>query len=236
MSDLHGFSQTFLRAMNKVAIGTGWSWINKSRLPVVERSAAGLPPFPASLEKADIRTIFFVIQCKDKQEKLLAYYDDHLRNFAPKTQYPLLLKAYENYKNGTVPMPHLCIRNFALNSCLHWLFSQQGERPWKWLAPVPIRRTSSESPLTIQTTGCLSPPKGVGFPECLEVAQAMRSTEETSEIMSPERVKKAFNEPDALVIDVDLLSIIFKEYLDTLDWDLFLCECKRIYPKYFGGE
>ncbi|WP_196221482.1 hypothetical protein, partial [Sansalvadorimonas verongulae] len=112
---------------------------------------------------------------------------------------------------------------------------QQGERPWKWLAPVPSR-PSFESPLTIETTGCLPPPKGVGFPERLEVAQAMRSQGETSEIMSPERVKKAFNEPDALVIDVDLLSIIFKEYLDTLDWGLFLCECKRIYPKYVVGE
>ncbi|WP_230459982.1 hypothetical protein, partial [Sansalvadorimonas verongulae] len=93
VSDVHGFSQTFLRAMNKVAIRTGWSWINKGRLPVVERSAAGLPPFPVSLEKTDIRTIFFVIQCKDKQEKLEASYDDYLRNFASVTQYPLLLKA-----------------------------------------------------------------------------------------------------------------------------------------------
>ena len=40
--------------------------------------------------------------------------------------------------------------------------------------------------------------------------------------LNPERVKKAFGEPSALVITPDLLCTAYREYLETMDWSLLL--------------
>ena len=38
--------------------------------------------------------------------------------------------------------------------------------------------------------------------------------------LNPERIKKALNNPDVLVLTGDLLSTVFQEYLETRDWSL----------------
>ena len=40
--------------------------------------------------------------------------------------------------------------------------------------------------------------------------------------LNPERVKKAFGEPSALVITDDLLCTAYREYLQTMDWSQLL--------------
>ncbi|MFK0572273.1 hypothetical protein, partial [Endozoicomonas sp.] len=51
-----------------------------------------------------------------------------------------------------------------------------------------------------------------------------RSGDSDGVILNPDRIKKAFNSPSALVITPVLLSIAYREYLETMDWSKLLDE------------
>ena len=56
----------------------------------------------------------------------------------------------------------------------------------------------------------------------LRTVEWIKSVDTKKTALNPERVKKAFGEPSALVIRPDLLGPAFREYLETMNWSLLL--------------
>ena len=212
--DPGGYSRTLTRALQQTTIDRQWSAVATGASPNLERMASRRPAFPLFREKLSERPVFFCLPfgltvC------------EHL--FSSVT--------YDFFHNKPELSASLEVgaRKAAKTLFFSWLLQQDSKREWRSLC----NHTQSEEQQIIG--GCY--PSIRLLNSCTNVCGSFVLGTKLNYIamlinnisnLNPERVKKAFDEPDALVLTGDFLAICFREYLETMDYDKFM---KSVSPK-----
>nr|MDT0251879.1 transglutaminase domain-containing protein [Endozoicomonas sp.] len=218
VENIGGQSKTLLRELMQVTVDQGWSQFNTGKLPNVERLVQKQPAFPVSTEGKQARPVFFsnlgvtddfnadkeflvFIMDKKSQEKIPA-----LKALADK------IKKQELSEFDPIQL-HIKAAFFD------WLSMQCSTQTRLILVPRK-QFVSSEV-----AAGCYPwPHHPNGIKTMLKDCFCYRSGDSDGVILNPDRIKKAFNSPSALVITPVLLSIAYREYLETMDWSKLLDE------------
>ena len=227
IKDLKGHSQTLLAALNQTTVDTRWSRISESHPPDIKRMAQKQPSFPVTHESQKPRPVFFNFPlAQTKVSKMLAdtfwtFVDDP----SEQGRIPTIKTVAQAIKDGrykVIADPWESIVPF-----LYWLFKQDTHQKWHVLVHEHAKYIEDRKCKDSFLPGC--------YPQILQITQkcivrqnnfssknANAYTETRNPALNPERVKKAFGEPSALVITPDLLCTAYREYLQTMDWSLLL--------------
>ncbi|MCL6270344.1 AAA family ATPase [Sansalvadorimonas sp. 2012CJ34-2] len=190
LPDLGGHSPTLARALQRTDIDTQWSRVATGAPPSLERMVRKQPSFPLSRKTSLMRPVYFVLS-----EKLM------------------LMRIPGHLESELSRLEQEATRGLFFN----WLLEQDATVEWRTLLNN-IRVTNSAQCLT---DGCypsvrLLDDEAKAFlpiDTCTNYSNVAICTDD----LNPLRIKKAFNDPEALVLDVDFLATCFKEFLDTMD-------------------
>ena len=109
---------------------------------------------------------------------------------------------------------------------LNWLLEQDSKEDWLTLSASTLAGNQSQSSRLLLADGCYPPIgqlnygiKGNGYfvDETYSDLSSFPLIKYSD--LNPQRIQKAFNKPDALVLNADFIARCFEEYLNTMDLD-----------------
>ena len=206
--DLGGHSPTLARALQRTTVGREWSAMVTGAPPNLERMASRQPAFPQSFEKSLTRPVIFCLPIDGE------LFHELIGDFVTNKIKPSSDDAF-NCQDFIA---------FMSFSWLFWLLQQDSNKDWRSLCNDGYYCNNENI-----KDGCypsvrlLSP--SIDF--CREFVSNLHQSHPSLFVnqvhnLNPERVKKAFGEPDALVLTDDFLAICCKEYLETIDRKKFV--------------
>ena len=225
INDWQGESRTLLATLNQTVVENEWSLVSTGRPPNIERMAQKQAAFPVSQEGHGVRPVFFSLPFLDPgtKEQLDGIFDDFVKDRTVQDKIPGMkeLAAQENeyfYNKKKV----------VLVAFLTWLFRQDTQKTWRCLVCEAVSFGDIKRKIRAPLPGCypafpqikLTPEFLGKFLQVTGLGYVHIGTKKTA--LNPERVKKAFGEPSALVIRPDLLGPAYREYLETMNWSLLL--------------
>ncbi len=228
INDLQGKSKTLRTVLHQTSVGKEWSWISSGKPPSIERMAKKQATFPVSQENQKARPVFYSLPfTQTKAGGALGdifnvfVNDPMVQNKIPGMKELAEQKSYE-------------IRHAILSAFLTWLFRQDTQKTWRCLVNESTEGKFKE--MKAPLPGCYPALSQTQFAPEFQAEFFQTSTANLggphtytrNPALNPERVKKAFGEPSALVITPDLLCTAYQEYLESMDWSLLLKEGRNI--------
>ncbi len=232
--DLQGKSKTLLTALHQTSVGNEWSRVSSGKPPSIERMAQKQAAFPVSQEGQKARPVFYSLpftgtytRVKTVQQ-LKDVFDAFVNDQTVQNKIPGMkeLADLDNSDQFHIRLFYTRKQNITLRAFLTWLVRQDTQKTWRCLVNEKIK-----TPIKIiaPLPGCYPLiPQMKSAPELqatiLKLSGCIGNsvTDGKNPALNPERVKKAFGEPSALVITPDLLCTAYREYLETMDWSSLL--------------
>ncbi len=229
--DLQGESKTLLTALQQTSVGNEWSWTCSGQLPNIERMAQKKAAFPVSQESQKARPVFFNLPfCNTKiSSALFDIYEAFVNDPVMQNKIPGIKKLAGRRGDDDFDL-NVYYQQKEQNEAvvltfLAWLFRQDTQKSWRCLAIEKTRIYRGkiiEAPLPGCYPAFSQMELASEYPADLFNSAVSWTTNRHTGLenpaLNPERVKKAFGEPSALVITPDLLYTGYREYLETMDW------------------
>nr|MDT0253760.1 hypothetical protein [Endozoicomonas sp.] len=233
VENLGGQSKTLLRERMQVTVDQGWSQFNTAKPPNVERLVQKQPAFPISTEAQQARPVFFSYPIETGDFNIETIFSEFIADKKEQEKTPCLktLEDYLTINTRLMPIPNTPIPNMRGDIFYNWIMLKSGGAFYNWLFEQSATETRpfliSREVIKPNSQAVLA--EGPGrYPWAHPISinnldSCFRhNLSEKPLILNPDRIKKAFNSPSALVITPALLSIAYREYLETMDWSTLL--------------
>ena len=200
--DLGGHSPTLARALQRTTVGRGWSAVATGAPLDLERMASRQPAFPQSCEKTLTRPVIFCL---------------------PYNYGPFYNKIYDFVDISSLIDDSCGYEMFFDVMFFNWLLQQDLNENWRSLCNYRSAMGQNINDGCYPSVRLLSPFTYVCSNFINHLSQKHSSYFANKlHNLNPERVKKAFGKPDALVLTDDFLAICCKEYFETMDRGKFV--------------
>ncbi|MGI9273723.1 MAG: AAA family ATPase [Endozoicomonas sp.] len=199
---LDGYSRRLMQLLQQTSITHQWSHLTTEKQPSLERMVLGQPCFPESRENMHYRPVFVCMP---------------LDSFCFNKVFATFWHEVGRKKSGsefTVEQKDSAIKAFSM-----WLsqVEQETQNTWRVLLNASEFSNPAESDKDYSLpAGCYPSLKNRCFYSVNRQETEFNFIAEPGGA-APERIKKEFNEPDALVLNSQVLADCFREFLETMD-------------------